>query len=353
MQITPLASGSLNPANTSASTSTGGVRRTPALDNVARPQVIDSVARPADLTPSLSTGLQARDPQLNRRIANGQQTQAYLAQLAGELEGLKAEISSQLSSPTLNRSIDSRLQRFTALWQQRPQATGSSLSAQLDYSADGQAQQRFKMRGLDLRNLQLNERETLSFVTGSSTPTDRRILTAVLTPDQSPAARLRLIDQTLAVAQIRAGRNEQGEVTLATPDANWPNVRDGLSIKGGGIRFPANQFHRIKLEAEPDAIRPETWKTQDAQALRETLQHVIPALTKVRQASETVQQDLDAVVDRLATPGSTDQADWAQTVVSEFAAMGQQPGYAVFAALAPAVQGVSRHRVENLLAIKS
>lgn len=308
---------------------------------------------PPTSRPPLRTSLQARDPQLNRRIANGQQTQSYLTQLADQLEGLKTEISTQLSSPTLPRSIDNRLQRFTALWQQRPQATGHSLSGQLDYSADGLAQQRFTMRGLDLRNLQLSERETLSFVTGTNTPTDRRILTAVLTPEQSPTDRLRLIDKTLAVAQIRVGHNAQGEVSLSTPDANWPNVRDGMSIKGGGIRFPANQFHRIKLEAEPDAIRPETWKTQDAPALRETLLRVIPALAKVRQASETVQQDLNALVDRLAALGSTDQADWAHTFVSEFAAMGQQPGYAVFAALAPAVQGVSRHRVENLLAIKS
>lgn len=349
MQISPLAPGSLSPA----STSTGSVQRTSAPDSVTRTQGIDSAARPTDVSPPLRTGLQAHDAQLNRRIANGQQTQAYLTQVAAQLEGLKTEISTQLSSPTLNPAIDSRLQRFTALWQQRPQATGHSLSAQLDYRADGQAQQHFKMRGLDLRNLQMSERETLSFVTGSGTPTDQRILTAVLTPEQSPAARLRLIDQTLAVAQIRVRHNAQGEITLSTPDANWPHVRDGFSVKGGGIRFPANQFHRIKLEAEPDAIRPETWKTQDAQALRDTLQQLIPALAKVRQANEAVQLDLDAVADRLAPQGATDQAEWAHTFVSEFVAMGQQPGYAVFAALAPAVQGVSRHRVENLLAIKS
>lgn len=349
MQISPLAPGSLS----HVSTSTAGVQHAPATDRIGQPQLTHSAARPADLSPHLRTGLQARDPQLNRRVANGQQTQAYLAQLTTQLEGLKSEISAQLSSPTSNHSIDARLQRFTALWQQRPQATGNSLSGQLDYSADGLAQQTFKMRGLDVRTLHMSERETLSFLTGSSTPSDQRILTAVLTPDQSPAERLRLIDQTLAVSQIRVGYNAQGEITLSTPDANWPQVRDGLSVRGGGVRFPANQFHRIKLEAEPDAIRPDTWQTQDALSLRRTLQHLIPALDKVRQASGTVQLDLDAAAVQLAPAGATDQPGWAHTFVSEFAALGTQPGYAVFAALAPAVQGLSRQRVENLLAIRS
>lgn len=346
MQISPLVSGRTTPTLPAPGgvSGTGASRATAPILATGIPA---APASPAETPPQ--RGLSTLVPNLNQDVNRAQQTLSYLDQLDEQLAALKSEASAQLSVPASPRTLDARLQRVQALWQQRPQATGGALSPQLRFSASGQTEQTFRLRGLDARAMALPDRETLSFLTASGSLADRRVLTAVLTPAQTPEERLNRLDEALAPAGIRVHRQADGDLTLQTSEARWPSLRDGLSVRGGGIRFPGNQFHRVKLEAEPDALQPGTWRVNDAQALRQTLQQVVPAQSQVRAARAQVAQTLDTLTDSQRATGSMADPQWAQDFARSFAELGQESSYSVFAALAPAVQGISRPRTEALL----
>lgn len=349
MQIPALSAQGLNPATVGLG-SAGRTDRAEAVELASASTTPVSAAAPvAPTAPPLRGTLQARDAQLNQRVAAAQQTLAYLDELGAQLDALKGAVSAQLADPTVQRPVDRLLQGVSSLWQQRQSSTLGSLDGQLRFNASGDARQQFQVRGLDRRSLQAEGREALSFTTGVSGPAEQRVLTTVLEAGQSEASRLRQLDHALAPAQIRVGQNAQGEVVLSTPQSHWPAVRDGLSIKGGGIRFPGQQFHRVKAEAQADAIDPSQWRNTDAAALRQTLQQVVPAQTLVRQSRAAVQSSLQDTLSQVPARPSAQDAAWAQRFARDFSAIGQQSPYAVFSSMAPAVQGISRLRVEALL----
>lgn len=297
----------------------------------------------------------------NRQVSGAQQALSYLGQVATQLQGLKTAISTRLAEPQdvqgasdstasdtpASDALTRRLQQFDALLQQRPATSG--LNGQLTYSPDGASRQRFKVRGLDAKTLGSGERETLSFATGHSRA---RIVSLTLEAGQGTATNVRRLDQTLAPADIRIAQDANGEVTLSTPEAQWPSVRDALAVKGGGIRYASSQFHRVKTEAEPDAIRPQDWQTGDTTALRQTLQQVLQALDKVRQAQGTVEHALAEAGQRLEAHAPADAAEgnWAVSFTESFDALAQQRDYPMLSAVAPSLLGVSRYRVLALLA---
>ncbi|MDE2400224.1 MAG: hypothetical protein KGL90_00975 [Burkholderiales bacterium] len=130
-------------------------------------------------------------------------------------------------------------------------------------------------------------------------------------------------------------------------------MRDNLSIKGAGIRFPGQQFHRIKAEPLPDALAALGWTGFDTDALRQTLQQVAPTLEQVQQARNSVRSTLQEAGQQLTASATPDVGQWAQGFAQDFARIGEQPPYALFTALAPAVQGISRQRVDALLTQES
>lgn len=276
--------------------------------------------------------------------------QQYLGTLGTQLASLKRDISAQLGSPVPDDRLAAGIADFQALWQQRLPATQGSLDKQLQFRPDGNSQQTFQIKGLDSHSLQRSDKETLAFTVGSGTA-GGRVLTAVLEADQPARARLRALDQTLAVADIRVGVNAAGEPILSTPESNWSAVRDNLGIRGGGVRFPAKQFHRVRLEATPAAITPESWRVSDSVALRQTLHDVVQAQRLVQRS----QGEVDQAIGRLATTMDAERpamsAARAQAFAHDFQRIGQQPSGALIGAIGPAVLGISRERVDRLLAL--
>lgn len=359
MQILPLSTGTLvGPQGTSQ---TGQTQQVPGT-GAARP--LDTSESTQTSASGHATPLRAASPATLERpttlqVSRAQQAQSYLQALGSELEGLKSAASAQLAQPVPTApgtgSVDLRLQRVQALWQQRAQASGGSLDNQLQLQADGEARRGFKVPGLDARSLQQTQGETLSFITGASPPGDRRIVTAVLTPGTSVEQQARALDLALAPAGVRLQLDGQGEVSLSSTEAQWPTVRDSFSVQGGGVRFPARQFHRLQATAQADVLNPQGWRTTDATALRETLQQIVPAQQRVRAALNAVQGTLDdqgRALQASSAAAGQDPAElqaWAEGFAKDFSQVGEQAPYAVFASLAPALQGVSRPRVEALL----
>lgn len=305
---------------------------------------------PTPLPSRATTALQARDPQFNQRVAAAQQTLAWLDTLTTRLDKLKTDLSAQLAGPAVQRPLAQDIAQVQALWQQRQDATQGRLDAQLRFTPDTEARQRFRVPGLDQRSLRSGERETLAFTTGAAGPADQRVRTAVIDPAYDEAAVRRLLDHTLAPAGVRVAQADDGQVVLSTPESQWPAVRDGLSVKGGGIRFPGQQFHRVRTEPEAPALQPQTWKADTPAEQRQTLQQVLPALAQARQARQSVQPTLDQAEQALSTPPPASEAAWAQQFAKDFSSIAEQAGYGLFAAVAPAVQGLSSTRARAVLA---
>jgi hypothetical protein len=187
----------------------------------------------------------------------------------------------------------------------------------------------------------------------------------------SKSAVVRRLDQALAPTGIRAIRDRKGDLVFSVDESSWPAVRDTLAIKGEGRRFPTGQFNHVRAVAETPAARPESWSASDAQSLQRTLQEVRRTRDGVSQARQVVSQALAEAAKRLpshteATPDSgqgagaanpatgapaTDDARWSSEFTDTFAAIAEHADYPMFAALAPALTGVNRQRVEALLSL--
>ena len=298
-----------------------------------------------------SSGVRNWDPKLNEQISGAQRALRFLDRMGAMLESLKNDISGKLAArQTGDAGLDEKLQQVSALWQERRRLAGGSLDGKLAYSGTEQARQSFSIRGFDVRALQPGAREKLDFSVGTA---GQRVMTAIIDPGLTQDEIIQRINQALASADIRVERSERGMLGFSVPESVWPQVRDTLAVKGGGIRFPGGQMHRAAVEAAPDALRPDTWGTGDAFALRRTLQEVIDVIDRIRDVKQAVQRALADIQGRVGdTAASGKEKEWAESFAENFEAMSRRPSYHLFFAIAPALASISRPRVLSLLSIK-
>lgn len=309
-----------------------------------------SAAKPSRADASPGSGLAGWDPQLNQDISGAQSVDDFLGRLDDMLQSLKADISERLAArQTADAKLESEVEQFAAVWRSRGEATGASLDGQLNYDGAGRARQRFYVRGLDMRSLQARGSERLEFSVGGS----QRAMTLSIEAGMSQETILRRLNKTLASANVSASIDENGMLVLDAPQDVWTNVRDTLAIKGGGIRFASGQFNRVQAEAAPDAIAPNTWRIDSAGALRNTLEGVIDALSRVQQARQTVAQSIAEASQRFNLASSPESRDWALSFSKRFENIASQSRYQVSALVAPALASISRPRVLALLALES
>ncbi|HVZ31190.1 MAG TPA: hypothetical protein VG963_02120 [Polyangiaceae bacterium] len=325
-------------------------------------------AEPARVAPSaprhtvLTRGLRGRvgsfDPGLNARLSGAQQALDYLDQLGSELSALRAAIRDRLApgaaADAANRELlDLRVRRFGELWSRRPVASAGTLDAALQFHADGAARQTFRVRGLDLSSLRSGNPEIISFAVGAA-PT-LGVASVAIEPGLSGEAIVRRLDHALAGIGIRASASGEGELRLSVPDSDWPRVRDTLSVRGEGQRFPTGRFSHVRAIADEPAIRPQEWQTHDTATLRATREKVFVAEGVVRQARKVVAQDLAAAGNALESASSKMDARAREAltlseqigVALSTAANGAD--YGALAAALPAVSGISREKVSTLL----
>jgi hypothetical protein len=143
-------------------------------------------------------------------------------------------------------------------------------------------------------------------------------------------------------------------------------MRDSLSVKGDGIRFPTGQLTRVKADPEPAALQPEAWqkaiggqagdagatdRAANAAALRRALQQVQQSLDRVKQARVVVQRALADAASKIDQARPRDDLAKASALAANFHDVASRQGYAAFSSVSSALVGISRSRVLSLLAL--
>ncbi|HTN66657.1 MAG TPA: hypothetical protein VL051_10800 [Burkholderiaceae bacterium] len=298
----------------------------------------------------LRHGLRNWDQQLNADLSNAQRALDFLDQSSARLQSIKLELSAKLAGRLQQTgALQRKLRQFGDLWQQRQSATGGSLDSQLAYDSKATPVQRFTVRGLTMQTLQAGAKETLTFSVGAG----QALRSVIIEPGLSEDALIQRFDQALAPAQIRVSKGEDGTLVFSVAQASWGTLRDTLAIKGDGMRFPTGQLNRVRTDAEPAAVQPETWQIDDAESIRQALQKVVRAINHVRQAREAVSRALNEAAARASAAQSTDSNAAVAKLAQDFLGTAAQPDYQAFTSVVSAVMGISRSRVLSLLMLRS
>ena len=312
-----------------------------------------ATATPVTPTPTsaapLRRGLNNWDQPLQGDISGAQQALDFLEQSAAQLRSLKADLSARLATrQQRDGTLDARIRQFSNTWRSRSQASGGTLDSRLKYS-NKSSTQRFTVRGMSLANLRSGAREVLAISVGSG----QNLRSVVLEPGLSDDEIAQRFDDALAPVGVRADINDDGQLEFTTAESSWANVRDTISVQGGGVRFPTGQMNRVKAEPETPAVDPDNWQTSDADAVRTTLQQVVQALSQVEAAIASVHAALSQASTRVqdAAPAGVTTAGMSQ-VAQNFISTTNQPGYQSLLSITSALAGISRERVISLLSLR-
>ena len=299
--------------------------------------------------PGATAVFTARQAQLNTDVTGTQRALAFVDTAAGQLRGLKRELSAMLGTGTRGSDAAAqRIARFDALWSQRASSTGGVLDAQLGVHPSADATRTFRVRALDAEQWRSNGPETLTFH-----PMGLGKQAASITFDSTrlePAAFAKRLDRALAATGVRASLAPDGQVDFTVAESRWPTVRDQLMMQGGGKRFPGGRPSRAHADAAPEAIEPARWQVQDRTAQRATLRDVVRALDGLAQADRTLRTHLDAASGRLHRglgEAAGPQAIRATRSVAD--TLGGSQDFNVLSTVTATLSGLSRARVETLL----
>jgi hypothetical protein len=339
----------LRPSSTGASAGTARSGTTPALlparvteavadGGAGAAATLVAAARPAPLRRAgtrIDSGLQDG-------VARAQQAIDYLSQVAGQLESLKGELTAKLASSrnggnSSRPQLDRQVAQLTRTLAARTANGGGSVDANLQFTVQPSTQ-RFRIRALDIDTLQQSAPQTIAFSIGSAGGPQ---LSATVTGEQSNEQLARAIDRAMAPLGVRAGLDNNGGMLFATPESNWPAIRDSIAVSGRG---------RVTTEEAPVALAPQAWDTGNADALRQSLREVVQALERVRRSQDAASGALSAAnvqVTQAQTPPP--QVDLA---ADDFTSAAASTDYESLLALTSALVGVSRERVLALLGLR-
>lgn len=318
------------------------------IGDAATTRSVDSASDPLLNGSAAGASTAAREPGAQQRLGQLQQGIAYAEQLRGALQSLKNGLGQALARPQVDSSaaLRQQLDQVQTLWQSRSEQAGGTLDAQLQLvPAGAQAQQRFALRGLDMAALSGGSSETLRL----SLPGQTQAVSVQL-DGRGLQRQLNSLRQALAPTGVSVD-TRSGKLSLSVAESKWPALRDGLSIRGEGKRFPSGQPVRAGLQAEADAMAPAQWKLGDAASQRDSLKKLLQAQQDLAPAEAQLREQLDTA----AAAVTHDDDAATQASVSAFAAQfaeGDQDAalnYERLASLGPALAGMHRRRVEQLL----
>ncbi|NHQ93924.1 hypothetical protein GYK42_26520 [Janthinobacterium lividum] len=266
------------------------------------------------------------------------------------MQALKSELAAKLAARQGREGqVEARVRQFSNTWRQRASASGGTLDAQLAYTSPQAAQQNFSIRGLTMASLQEGPQEVLAFSVGGANQSLRSVN---IEPGLSANEIVSRFDRALMPSGIGVKLGENGELVFSTQEAAWANVRDSLSVRGSGIRYPTGQMSRVRTDAEPAAIAPEEWSTGDVEALRATLQQVVQALAQLQAARSSVSLALAQATGRVARAQPVQVNVSMDALAENFTQKASEPGYESLLAISSALVGISRERVVALLGLE-
>lgn len=282
-------------------------------------------------------GLKTYDGQLNRQVSGAQQALQFLGEADARLRSLRKELNSGAAAAAI--------EKFNQFWQQRSSASAGTLDGNLKFNADTPAKQEFAVRGLSFETLRSGDTETLSFAVGRWS---RQSTSISVDPSQAESAIVGALDRALAPMGVRATRDAKGELAFNVAEADWPQVRDSLAIRGGGRRFPTGQFNQVRTVVAEPAIQPSQWSSTDP---RSALKDIAQAQLLIRKSYGDVRTVLDEAAQNVDERSmATLQGAYWQDFAEEYADTLGRGDAAAIAATAPAVAGISKRTVSALLA---
>ncbi|MBL8265494.1 hypothetical protein [Steroidobacter sp.] len=282
-------------------------------------------------------GLKTYDGELNRQVSGAQQALQFLAEADARLRSLRKELTSGDAAAAI--------EKFSQFWQQRSAASAGTLDGNLKFNADTQGKQEFAVRGLSFETLRSGDTETLSFAVGRWS---RQSTSITVDPNQSESAIVGALDRALAPMGVRATRDAKGELAFNVAEADWPQVRDSLAIRGGGRRFPTGQFNQVRTVVAEQAIQPSQWSSTDP---RSALKDITQAQLLIRKSYGDARAVLDEAAQNVDGRSTTTvQGAYWQDFAEEYADTLGRGDAAAIAATAPAVAGISKRTVSALLA---
>lgn len=297
-----------------------------------------------------------REPGMQHRMGQLQQGLAYSRRLSRDLQELKAGLGQALALGQMPQALPAQLDAVRQTWQARATLSGGQLDGRLQAVAEGElARQRFQLRGLDLQALAAPGAETLRL----SLPGQPRTI-AVALDGQGLQPALRSLQRALAPTGLRAAV-DGGQLQLSVVEHEWPALREGLSLRGDGKRFPSGQMLRMLPDPQPEAISPAAWAIDSPQAQRRSLAQVLAGLQQLDVARQQIEQRLVGLTAAGPTRAEevSGQAAMAASSAASFsanfaAAFREKAGaelldFARLSELTPALLGLHRRRVEQLL----
>ena len=298
----------------------------------------------------LNRGLSNWDHQLQGEISHAQQTLDYLERSSSQLQALKSELAAKLAARQgRDGQVEARVRQFSNTWRERAAASGGTLDSQLNYSSPNSAQQSFTIRGLSMASLQEGPQEVLAFSVGGA---NQALRSVNIEPGLSEEEIVARFDRALMASDIRVRSSEDGKIIFSTPESSWAGVRDSLSVRGSGIRFPTGQMNRVRTDVEPAAIAPDQWQTDDLEALRNTLHEVVQALAHIQQTRESVSLALAQANSRVAMAQPAQVSVNMDSLAQRFNETATKPNYESLLAISSALVGISRERVIALLGLR-
>ncbi|WP_024303361.1 hypothetical protein [Pseudogulbenkiania sp. MAI-1] len=324
----------------------GSVAPAPAADTRATPLALPEASTPRG--PAASGWRYSN--QLNEQLTSAQRALGFVDGLTGQLEQLKTDLSQQLTQRRIDREgLEAKIDRFAEALSQRHAQSGGSVDGNLRFHLAADARQNFTVRGMELDNLRKGSPETLALFSGER---GTAAMSLSVGGDISEDDIMRRLNRTLAPSGIRPFVNDDGQLSFSVAESDWPAIRDRLTVRGGGIRFPSGQPQRVKTVAESERLSSSDWQVADHANVRQTLQRVVSALSQLRQAHSAIASAIEEArhsIDQLSRMG---EQSWAEEFVADFNARLNQSGdYRSFLDVVPALLGLSRYRVISLLSI--
>lgn len=317
---------------------------TPRASTLAASEVAPQPLRGGDAAPV------SREPGLQGQVGRLQQGLEYLDRLAASMQQLKGGLSATLARQTEpTAALNSQVDQLRQLWSQRSRDAGGRVDGDLQTAPqDGSSRQRFKLRGLDLSVLEQGGRETLRLqLPGQSQEGGGKSVAIAVTLDgEGSQQQLQALTKALSPAGLTVQTQGQ-EIVFSVAETQWPALRDGMTLRGEGKRFPSGQPVRALLDPAPEAMQPQRWDLKDAAGQRQALGQLLQVQPKVAKARERLSEQLDAVASRSASGLAPAQAG---ALADALAGSLSGAEYSDVGALLPALRGMHRDRVRQLLA---
>ncbi|AOZ52375.1 hypothetical protein [Chromobacterium vaccinii] len=312
-----------------------------------------AAARPALESPRPSAGAASGwrySTQLNEQLSAAQCALGYVDGMLRQMESFKGNLSRQLSQRQLDSgSLKFQRGELEANWQRRQADSAGSLDSQLRLSLGAPARQSFSVRGLDLDSLTGGQPETLVFaLDGQTAPAAVRVGDGI-----SRDAALRRLNQALGPLGARCELDDHGRLGFSCSEQDWARLRDSLTVRGGGMRFPGGMPQPLPAQAEPAALDAGQWQLDDHAQVRQTLQGVVRSIAQLQQTRAAIGSAIAEARQSIGQLARTDEQSWASGFVSDFnARLNQTADFNHLQQLVPALLGISRYRVISLLSLR-